>query len=248
MSSACHNLLLSSLTTYYKKHSSDRKSLKEIIQGDSLLSLRVIDWFVTHYARTHQVIYWIDNDKNIYYDKYPEHGNPNIRKFHLYMEYRAQLQSYTKLFFDPFRRHERITFILETTPLVSIETTVGQLNFFRWAFQNHIFTYILAHLQHIEDTMATYQKQLKKQNEPVNAVTTATPLTVIGSNDPSVLSPQSSQIVQSISQQNVATNQNQKLQNVQQNQQAGKNKTKTKKKDTHIGNIVLRTPCFIRFD
>ena len=166
MSSACHNLLLSSLTTYYKKHTSHRKTLKEIIEGQSLLSLRIIDWFVTHYARTYQIIYWIDNDKNIYYEKYPENvDNKHLRKFHLYMEYRAQLQSYTKLFFDPFRRHERITFILESDPLISIETTVGQLNFFRWAFQNHIFTYILDHLQNIEDMMASYQKQLKNQNK-----------------------------------------------------------------------------------
>ena len=61
MSSACHNLLLSSLSTYYKKYSLHRKTLKDIIEGNSLLSLRIIDWFVTHYARTYQVIYWIDN-------------------------------------------------------------------------------------------------------------------------------------------------------------------------------------------
>jgi hypothetical protein len=226
MSSACHNLLLSSLTTYYKKHPSNRKSLKDIINGDSLISLRVIDWFVTHYARTHQVIYWIDGDK--YLEKYPENGNPNIRKFHLYMEYRAQLQSYTKLFFDPFRRHERITFILETTPLSSIETTVGQLNFFRWAFQNHIFTYILDHLQHIEETMAKYQKQLKKSSDTTAAVATTIPaLPIVSTTTKST------------------TTQEQKTQPIVK-QQAGKNKTK--KKDTHIGNIVLRTPCFIRFD
>jgi len=157
------NLLLSSLTVFYKKHPAYRKALKEIIDGHSLLSLRIIDWFVTHYSRLHQVIYWIDTDKNKYYEQYPENGNSNIKKFHLYTEYRAQLQSYTKLFFDPFRRHERITFILEEEPFVSIETTVGQLNFFRWAFQNHIFAYIFSNLETIENTMAQYQKQIKKQ-------------------------------------------------------------------------------------
>jgi hypothetical protein len=57
MTSNCHNLLLSSLTTYYRKNDTARKLLKDIIQSESILSLRVIDWFVTHYARTNQVIY-----------------------------------------------------------------------------------------------------------------------------------------------------------------------------------------------
>ena len=213
MSSTCHNLLLSSLSTYYKKNSIHRKTLKEIIDGNSLLSLRIIDWFVTHYARTYQIIYWIDTEKNIYYENYPEHvDNKNLRKFHLYMEYRAQLQSYTKLFFDPFRRHERITFIIDNEPLVSIETTVGQLNFFRWAFQNHIFTYILNHLQTIEEKMASYQKQIKKQQKSDSTSNTSKETTSTTT---------TSDVTSS--------------------------KNKVKKKD-QIGNIVLRTPCFIRFD
>ena len=226
MTSNCHNLLLSSLTTYYKKNPNSRRALKEIIESESILSLRVIDWFVTHYARTNQVIYWIDGEKNIYYEKYPELTvNSNIRKFHLYMEYRAQLQSYTKLFFDPFRRHERITFILETAPLISIETTVGQLNFFRWIFQNHIYSYIMSNLQHIENTMAKYQKQLKTNK----TITTPTPTSI-------------PTITQQSTTGSVLTNKSGFL------EKAKDGGVKTKKKDTHIGNIVLRTPCFIRFD
>jgi hypothetical protein len=248
MSSACHNLLLTSLSTYYKKHTAQRTSLKDIINGNSLLSLRVIDWFVTHYARKQQVIYWIDTDKNTFYDEYPEKEikngsvkNTSVKKFHLYMEYRAQLQSYTKLFFDPFRRHERITFILEQSPLVSIETTVGQLNFFRWAFQNHVFEYILAHLQHIEETMATYQKQLKSQQKPAT-ITAATAATVATGE----ATPEGS------TDKDVASSNNKIHTTVSQDKKVGGGssieKTKLKKKNTHIGNIVLRTPCFIRFD
>ena len=67
------------------------------------------------------------------------------------------------MYFDPFRRHERITFILETEPTVkAIETTIGQLNFFRWALQNHVLVYIEKHLNEIEDHMATYQKEVVK--------------------------------------------------------------------------------------
>lgn len=126
------------------------------------MSLRVIDWFVTHFARNHQVFYWIDENTDEIVEKYPEKGGAHLRKFHLYLDYRAQLKSYTKLYFDCFRRHERITFVLETEPLKKMETTVGQLNFFRWALQNHVLEYISNHLGEIEDFMATYQKTMKK--------------------------------------------------------------------------------------
>jgi hypothetical protein len=228
MSITHHKLLLSSLSTYYKKIATHRKTLKEIIDGKSLLSLRLIDWFVTHYARSQQVVYWINIDTNVYYEKYPHHINNNsIRKFNLYMEYRAQLQSYTKLFFDPFRRHERITFLIEQDPIVSIETTVGQLNFFRWAFQNNIFEYILDHLQHIEDTMATYQKQVKKQTKESNEIATATTMQIINANESAnaITLKEHKTITTTLSQKN-----------------------KSKKKEVLMNNIVLRTPCFIRFD
>ena len=224
-------LLLSSLTAFYKKNPAYRKALKEIIEGNSILSLRIIDWFVTHYSRIHQVIYWIDTDKNKYYEKYPENGNSSIKKFHLYTEYRAQLQSYTKLFFDPFRRHERITFVLETDPLISIETTVGQLNFFRWAFQNHIFNYIFSNLQTIENTMAQYQKQIKRQqvSDSVNSSTVTASVTPSVTSLHTVETP----IIQS---------------QTQTQKNPIKETKKNKKKDTHLGNIVLKAPCFIRFD
>ena len=145
-------LLLTSLSKYYAQNQASRTMLKNILTGNSI-SLRVIDWFVTHYAPSQNIVYWID-DKNNFIEKHPTDGGDKLKKFHLYLEYRSQLKSYTKLHFDPFRRHERITFILDTQPeLVTIETTVGQLNFFRWCFQNHVITYILKHILEIEKAM-----------------------------------------------------------------------------------------------
>lgn len=137
--------------------------LHNIVSGASPLSLRIIDWFVTHYARAKNIIYWIDDTTSTIYENFPEANGQHLRKFHLNMEYRAQLQSYTKMYFDPFRRYERITFVLESSPMVSIESTVGQLNFFRWALQNHVLDYIATHLHEIEDNMATFQKSMKER-------------------------------------------------------------------------------------
>lgn len=154
------DLLLNSLTTYYGKHSKHRDALYDIVTGVSPLSLRVIDWFVTHYAKIRNVTYWI-NDLDGTFSEEPT-SDIKYRKFNVYLDTRAQLKSYTKLHFDPFRRHERISFILETSPTIKlIETTVGQLNFFRWALQNHLLDYIKNHLVEIEEHMSSYQKKEK---------------------------------------------------------------------------------------
>ena len=122
------------------------------------VSLRVLDWFVTHYAKSKQIIYWIDDSEDKVYFEYPEH-NSNLRKFNLYYEYRAQLQSYTKMYFDPFRRHNRISFNIEENS--SVETTVGQLNFFKWIIHNHVLEYINLNIKDIENHMSLYQKSVK---------------------------------------------------------------------------------------
>jgi hypothetical protein len=164
--SDAHKLLLTSLTSYYQKRPKYRKIVYEIIEGISPLSLRVIDWFMTHYARNHHVLYWIDDASDRLLEEYPEKGGTDLRKFHLYLEYRAALKSFTKMYMDPFRRHQRITFVLETDPLVSVETTVGQLNFFRFALSNHVIEYIQNHLAEVESHMALHQKQLKQHITP----------------------------------------------------------------------------------
>ena len=154
------NLLLTSLTAYYVQHPDCCEVIADTINGSkghhSRLSLRILDWFVTHYARVNKVVYYLDGDHME--PVYPENSGASVRKFNLYLEYRKQLQSYTKMYFDPFRRHERITFVISQEPLRVIETTVGQLNFFRWATENHVIDFVLSNIADIEQHMATHQK------------------------------------------------------------------------------------------
>jgi hypothetical protein len=152
-------LLLTSLTQYYQQHPEYAHKLKEILNGLSPVSLRIIDWFVTHYAKKQNVNYWLTNDKKNYFTILPSQSD--MFKFYLYVDYRAQLKSYTKLLFDPFRRHERISFIIQSKPLEVIETTVGQLNFFRWAFENHVIDYMIDKIDIIEQDMAQFMIQRK---------------------------------------------------------------------------------------
>jgi hypothetical protein len=136
------NLLLNSLIDFYSKNEEYRTTLKSIINGNHKLSLRIIEWLVTHYSKCYNIYYWIDEFKNIYYE-YPDNIDKIIKKVNLYQDYRAQLKSYSKFNFDSFRRHHRITFFINNDKTDHIETTVGQLNFFRWIFNNNIINYAI---------------------------------------------------------------------------------------------------------
>jgi len=163
MSNSGKELLLSSLSNFYLKNTEYKYILKNIIDGKHELSLRMIDWLVTIYAKNNNIIFWISLDNNkIYYDL-PEENINKYKKINLYLDYRAQLKSFKKINFDSFRRHDRITFIIEPDKHLAIETTVGQLNFFKWAFSNRIIVYALENQKIIYENMSKniYKKEKK---------------------------------------------------------------------------------------
>ena len=85
------------------------------------------------------------------------------KQFIVYINYKSQLKAYSKKYFDPFCRRERIDFQYEKNK--SIITTVGQLNFFRWAITNNVIKYIKNNLSEIEKDMNTSIKHLyQKKN------------------------------------------------------------------------------------
>ena len=144
-----------------KKFYSDKNNCKlliSIINGDSYLSLRVIDYFVTNYAREKEIIYEteINNKKE---------------KFMVYYSYKSQLKAYSKKQFDPFCRRERILFFIDKYDGVEndpVRTTVGQLNFFRWAIKNNILDYINKNYESIEKEINKFSKKGKKKLQDVN--------------------------------------------------------------------------------
>ena len=54
-----NNLLLNKLMGYYNKNDNLNKILT-IINGENKMSLRLIDWFVTNYAKKYYVVYDIN--------------------------------------------------------------------------------------------------------------------------------------------------------------------------------------------
>lgn len=96
------------------------------------------------------------------------------------MNYKNQLKAYSKKLFDPFCRRERISFQIPGHE--AFLTTVGKLNFFRWAIEKGILDYIKGHQPEIEKEMnAAMREQAKKPSttrdstgSDVSAVTVAT--------------------------------------------------------------------------
>lgn len=165
MHDTCQELLLSSLTEFYNDNPEYKETIRSIIDGKHKLSLRLIDWFVTHYSKTYNVFYWIDkNNSEIYYN-YPSQieDTKDCRRVNLYLDYRAQLKSYAKINFDSFRRHNRICFFLDLDKNDFIETTVGQLNFFRWIFNNKVINYASDNYDKIYNNMISNNTYIKHE-------------------------------------------------------------------------------------
>lgn len=136
-----NDLLLNNLMEFYNKNN-NLKKIMCIINGESNTSLRIVDWFVTNYAKKYYTVYELKNDYSEEDETY---------RFKVYNDYKLKLKAYSKKRFDPFCRWERITVPYDDEKLM--ETTIGQLNFFKWALENKIIDYIEEHYSTIEKDM-----------------------------------------------------------------------------------------------
>ena len=132
-----NDLLMKNLMAFYDKNNNLDKILK-IINGESQISLRLIDWFATNYSKKNfTVIEHIKEDK--------------IIRTKVYVDYKLKLKAYSKKRFDPFCRWERINIPYKNDNY--IQTTIGQLNFFRWALEYGIIDYIKKNFKSINQDM-----------------------------------------------------------------------------------------------
>lgn len=141
------DLLMSSLSKFYSTKSNVLK-VKPIINGESDISLRLIDWFITNYSKKHSTII-------------TRKVNNNIVHLNVFLSYRSQLKSYSKSYFDPFRRKDRVKFYYDKDNY--LETTIGQLNMFRWILVNDILDFVKEHKEDIEADMIATQKENQKR-------------------------------------------------------------------------------------
>lgn len=156
-----NNVLLTALQTYYADNKNSSKLLEILKEENNKISLRIIDWFVTNYSKKNNIYYSIfetPTKKKTFVCE----NNKIVKQFNTYHAYKSQLKSFSKKKFDPFCRRDRITFDCNGT---SIETTVGQLNFFKWAIDNLIIDYIKNNYVEIEDDMNICYNSVKIQKK-----------------------------------------------------------------------------------
>ena len=113
--------------------------VRKILNGESSISLRLIDWFVTNYAKKHNISFMSKNQKHVI----------------VYLSYKSHLKAYSKKMFDPFCRWKRIRFM-------GMETTVGQLNFFEWAISDDILAYLEEHRDVVHADLDHRQQETKE--------------------------------------------------------------------------------------
>jgi len=132
-----NDLLLKTFKGYYADQENMDKMIS-IINGQSAISLRIVDWFTTNYSKKYWTVYNIEKD------------GENIR-FKVFDDYKLKLKAYSKKRFDPFCRWDRVTFPYGDNKF--IQTTIGQLNFFKWAIENKVIDYINNHYKEIDTDM-----------------------------------------------------------------------------------------------
>jgi hypothetical protein len=140
----------SMIDKFFKGCSSESTcNMIDIIEGRSNISLRILDWFVTKYSK-----------------KKIDYGNKDTEIFDVRISYKSQLKSYKKRYFDPFRRRKKfIYYFNDGKNDNSISTTLGQLNFFKWAVANNVIGYVEKNLKHISKEMNSSNKEEKKKKD-----------------------------------------------------------------------------------
>ena len=137
------------------------ETLKNFIEQKGDCSLRLLDCLVTNYAR---------DNSDVHYLKVTPLSVPSADVFDVYGQYKTQLKSFSKKQFDPFGRIHKSSNIAKydlynEETHESVSTTIGQMNFFKWAIQNNILNYARDHTGQIEEYMQKPPNRKRKREE-----------------------------------------------------------------------------------
>lgn len=120
------------------------------VRRQEAFSLRIIDWTTTNYSKRHRI--------TIYHRGLPTD---------LHNDYRRFLGVFTKKYFDPFARRERIKLLVHggggeagnaagAAAAAPLMTTVGQLNFMRWMLERNVHLSVQELRATVESDMRNY--------------------------------------------------------------------------------------------
>jgi len=123
------------------------ENFMNIINCNNNISIRLIDYFITKYAKKNKITYKI-----------------NDSSFNIYQSYKQQLKNFQKKNFDPFARGIKIPYYIDNCWII---TTIGQLNFFKWFILKNIHTYIYNNKNVIQLDMNKNKKNIKVKKKSV---------------------------------------------------------------------------------
>lgn len=149
-----NDIRLKTLKEFYKKNKDYMLTFIQIVTGSheqKKLSLRIFDWTVTNYTKKFDITYKIPG---------------KVGLFNIHDEYREQLKAFTKKGFDPFCRNDRILFpYKQNGKKKCIDTTIAQLNFFKWAITNKVVDYIIENFDEIFEDMNEANRKQRQASE-----------------------------------------------------------------------------------
>lgn len=143
----CDNSMIEKMVKIINKD----KSAEKDNESGNCISLRVLEWVVTKCSKKNVDIQIDDKEY-----------------FSINIMYKAQLKSYKKKNFDPFRRDRKFAYNYDKkNQNKTVVTTLGQLNFFKWAISNKIIECVEKHYPTIIETMNKSNKEdkLKKKKK-----------------------------------------------------------------------------------
>jgi|688.fasta_scaffold189927_2 hypothetical protein len=129
----------------------DIEKMVTIITKSEPISLRLLDWFITKYSKK-TIGIEIGGEK---------------QTFDVHISYKAQLRSFKKRQFDPFKRAEPRKFNYyydKNDKEKKVTTTLAQLNFFKWSITNGILIYVEKNLAQINKEMSNSNEDKKKKD------------------------------------------------------------------------------------
>jgi hypothetical protein len=140
---------------FFKRECSEKNIAKmiKIINNEDPISLRLLNWFGMKHSSTMESLDIAKKDGH-------------IELFDVKISYDKSLSTYSKKYFDPFRRGKRFDYNYgKSDPTKIIETTLCQLNFFRWLFMYDLMEYVENHYDTLKVKMGAYNVVEKKKKE-----------------------------------------------------------------------------------
>lgn len=123
------------------------------------ISLRTIDWFITTWSNQNRtILYWNGlawSDKQT--KNHDKQAKNEIIYINIYGEYINNLNTYSKKYFDIFRRRNNSSLI----KFMNVNTNLAQLIFCKWLIESKIAQYILSNQEYINTLYKQYNKDIK---------------------------------------------------------------------------------------